>query len=68
MRLYPLLRGIANASAYLCDNFRWKKWVATKSEVGSGLPPLPVHISLYLSYLAKTAKTSAPILEAVCPG
>ena len=43
---------------------RWR-WATTKSEIKSTLLLLPLHICLYLSFLAQTAKTSAPIVEAV---
>ena len=45
---------------------RWKKWAATKREIGSSLPPKPIHIALYLAFLTQRSKTSAPLMEAVC--
>ena len=43
---------------------RWKRWVAGRPEV-SVLPAKPIHVALYLSYLAQVAKTPAPLEEAV---
>ena len=50
-------------SGALCH---WKKWAATKREIGSSLPPKPIHIALYLAFLTQRSKTSAPLMEAVC--
>ena len=58
-------KAVSTVKKYTGAYNRWKRWATAKSKVGSDLPPLPVHIPLYLSYLAKTAKTSAPVLEAV---
>ena len=44
----------------------WRKWAAAKSEIGTTLPPKPIHIALYLSFLAQCSKSSAPLTEAVC--
>jgi integrase len=43
---------------------RWKKWAASRREVTS-LPAKPIHVALYLSYLAQSARTAAPLEEAV---
>ena len=40
---------------------RWKKWASARQEV----PAKPIHVALYLSYLAQSAKTPAPLEEAV---
>ena len=44
---------------------RWKRWASTKPEVGYSLPPKPIHIALYLSFLVQRSITSAPISEAI---
>ena len=44
---------------------RWRKWAATKSEIGPNLPPKPIHIALYLSFLAQRCRSSAPLMEAL---
>ena len=43
---------------------RWKRWATSHHEV-SALPAKPMHVALYLSYLAQVAKTPAPLEEAV---
>ena len=43
---------------------RWKRWAVTKPNIDV-FPAKPFQVALYLSYLVKTAKTSAPIEEAV---
>ena len=43
---------------------RWKKWASARQEVHT-LPAKPIHVALYLSYLAQSAKTPAPLEEAV---
>lgn len=44
---------------------RWRRWASEKSEITASLPPKPIHIALYLSFLVQRSNTSAPILEAV---
>ena len=62
-----VLQGRAPASVkkYSGAFCRWRKWASTKPEVGCSLPPKPLHIALYLSFLVQCSNTSAPILEAV---
>ena len=43
---------------------RWKRWAASRQEVPT-LPAKPIHVALYLSYLAQSARTAAPLEEAV---
>ena len=43
---------------------RWKKWASGQEGVPT-LPAKPIHVALYLSYLAQEARTSAPLEEAV---
>lgn len=43
---------------------RWKKWSTSHNEVHT-LPAKPVHVALYLTYLAQSAKTPSPLEEAV---
>ena len=43
---------------------RWKRWASSWQEIPS-LPARPIHVALYLTYLAQTAKTSAPLEEAI---
>lgn len=43
---------------------RWKKWVASHQEVPT-LPAKSIYVALHLSYLAQTARTAAPLKEAV---
>ena len=45
---------------------RWRKWAAAKSEIGTTFPPKPIHIALYLTFLAQRSKSSAPLTEAIC--
>ena len=42
---------------------RWKKWASARQEVPT-LPTKPIHMALYLSYLAQSDKTPAPLEEA----
>ena len=58
-------RAISTVKKYSGAYNRWRIWADTKPEIGSTLPPLPIHIALYLNFLAQTAKTSSPIIEAV---
>lgn len=44
---------------------RWRKWISSKRALSVSLPPKPVHLALYLSFLATRCKTSAPLLEAI---
>ena len=59
-------RAPATVKKYSGAFCRWKKWAATKREIGSSLPPKPIHIALYLAFLTQGSKTSAPLMEAVC--
>ena len=43
---------------------RWKRWAVTKPNIDI-FPAKPFQVALYLSYLVRTAKTSAPIEEAL---
>ena len=43
---------------------RWKKWAASRQEVPT-LPAKPIHVALYVSYLAQSARTAAPLKEMV---
>ena len=43
---------------------RWKRWASSKPSVVV-FPAKPLQVALYLSFLIKSAKTSAPIEEAV---
>ena len=43
---------------------RWKRWASGRQNVPILLAK-PVHVALYLSYLAQTANTAAPLIEAV---
>ena len=43
---------------------RWKKWAASRQEIPT-LPAKPSHAALYISYLAQSARTAAPLEEAV---
>ncbi len=43
---------------------RWKRWASSRQEVRV-LPARPIHVALYLAYLAQAAKTSAPLEEAI---
>ena len=58
-------KAVSTVKKYSGAYNRWRKWASTKPEISTTLPPLPIHISLYLSFLAQTAKTSAPVVEAV---
>ena len=58
-------KAVSTVKKYAGAYNRWRKWATTKPEVDSTLPPLPIHIALYLSFLAQTAKTSASVMEAV---
>ena len=58
-------RAMSTVKKYAGAYNHWKNWASSKSEISSTLPPSPIHIALYLSFLAQTAKTSAPLLEAV---
>ena len=40
---------------------RWRRWAAEKSELTTSLPPKPIHIALYLSFLVQHSNTSTPI-------
>lgn len=45
---------------------RWKEWASSRQEVPTcTLPAKPIHVALYLTYLAQTAKTSSPLEEAI---
>ena len=44
---------------------RWRRWASAKPEIATSLPPKPIHIALYLSFLVQRSNTSAPIQEAV---
>ena len=44
---------------------RWRKWAASKPEIGKSLPPKPIHIALYLCFVVQRSVTSAPAVEAV---
>ena len=57
----PQGRAASTVKKYSGTSNRWRMWANTKPEIGSTLPPLPIH----LKFLAQTAKTSAPIIEAV---
>ena len=43
---------------------RWKKWAATKPGI-EAFPAKPFQFALYLAFLTQSAKTSAPVEEAV---
>ena len=43
---------------------RWRRWTATKSSL-QAFPAKPFQVALYLCFLSKSAKTSAPVQEAV---
>lgn len=58
-------KAVSTVKKYSGAYNRWRRWASTKPEIKSTLPPLPLHICLYLSFLAQTAKTSAPVVEAV---
>ena len=58
-------RAPATVKKYVGAFSRWKKWASTKPEIGSELPPRPIYIALYLSFLLQHCKTCAPLLEAV---
>ena len=53
---------IKNYSGTFCH---WKKWTAAKLEIGPNLPPKPIYIALYLSFLVQHCRSSAPLMEAV---
>ena len=59
------VKAVSTVKKYSGAYNRWGRWASMKPEIKSTLPPLPLHICLYLSFLAQTAKTSAPIVEAV---
>ena len=44
---------------------RWRKWISSKRALSVSLPPKPLHLALYLSFLAQHCKTSSPLLEAI---
>ena len=44
---------------------RWRKWISSKRALSVSLPPKPLHLALYLSFLAQRCKTSSPLLEAI---
>ena len=58
-------RAPATVKKYSGAFSRWKKWASSKPEIGCDLPPKPIHIALYLSFLVQRCKTSAPVMEAV---
>ena len=58
-------RAISTVKKYAGAYNRWKRWAGSKQEISSAPPPSPVHIALYLSFLSQSAKTVAPLLEAV---
>ena len=43
---------------------RWRRWAATKPSL-QAFPAKPFQVALYLCFLSKSAKTSAPVQEAV---
>ena len=43
---------------------RWRRWTASKPSL-KAFPAKPFQIALYLCYLSKSARTSAPVQEAV---
>ena len=43
---------------------RWRRWASSRQGV-SILPAKPIYVALYLSYLAQSARTCAPLEEAV---
>ena len=57
-------KAVSTVKKYSGAYNRWRKWASTKSEIKSTLLPLPLHICLYLSFLAQT-QASAPIVEAM---
>ena len=60
-----VLHGKAPATINYSGAFgRWKKWAASSQEIPT-LPGKPVHVALYLSYLAQSARTAAPLEEVV---
>ena len=59
-------RAPATVKKYSGAFSRWRKWAAAKPEIGTTLPPKPIHIALYLTFLAQRSKSSAPLTEAVC--
>lgn len=58
-------RAPATVKKYAGAYSRWKRWADTKPEIVKELPPKPLHIALYLLYLAQKANSIAPLNEAV---
>ena len=46
-------RAVSSIKKYAGAYNRWKRWASTKPEIKTTLPPQPIHISLYLSFLAQ---------------
>ena len=61
-----VLRGKAPATVkkYAGAFSRWRRWSASKPTL-QAFPAKPFQVALYLSYLTRSAKTSAPVEEAV---
>ena len=61
-----VMQGKAPATLKKCAGAfsRWKRWVSSGQEVHM-LSARPIHVALYLTYLAQTAKTPAPLEEAI---
>ena len=57
-------KALSTVKKYAGAFSRWKKWASSRQEVPM-LPARPIHVALYLSYLAQSAKTPAPLEEAV---
>ena len=57
-------RAPATITKYSGAYSRWKRWASGRQNVPV-LPAKPVHVALYLSFLAHKANTVAPLVEAV---
>ena len=54
----------ATVKKYAGGFSRWKRWASSKPSL-TVFPAKPFQVALYLSYLVKSAKTGAPVEEAV---
>ena len=58
-------RAPATVKKYSGAFLRWRKWASAKPEITIVVPPKPIHIALYLSFLVQHSNPSAPLMEAV---
>ena len=48
-------RAVSTVKKYSGAYNRWRIWADTKPEIGSTLPPLPIHIALYLNFFGSNS-------------